>query len=664
MGLNNFTQSKYLKLLFLFVVFALTPLLKSDRTLDPNLIIQFCYLSLFLLVYWIIAFTRNHSSFGISNFTAIFLTVYLLFILYSITSAYISSNFSDAIFIFSKYILFFILLLTFALHFNSKNIASILPVPIQLFNSIILIGGAIQLASIMVDKELVIPRTMYNITSVFAHRNLFSEVLFLLVPFNIYQIYNTNRIWRALGFFNVNLSLLLLIIMSNRAAWLALIVCLVAYFIIIVAKGKGISLDKKSKFFLISSTIFLSLGILFLLKYSASASLEQHTLNAFDFRKGSTKDRVELWNRTIHIIYKSPLLGEGLDSWKISMLRYGNAGLASENNTIFYQRPHNDFLWVTAEQGIIGLFFYISLFGLIIFATLKSILSKKNNVSSQLSFLVLFVTLGYLIFSFFSFPKERIIHNILLYSTWGWFLNYQNLKDSSVLKIRSKNVYLMVILALVGILVVGISRYYGEIHTRKGISAKNNSNFTECVNEMAKAKSFFYKVDHTSTPLDWYLALCYYKKNEFSKAKKHYENAYKLNPYHIYILNDYAGCLTRTGNLTEAIKLYSVAITISPTYTDAKLNLCALYVNTNDYFSAFDILKKIDINEDSERYRKTVTVIFEKLIDSSIANRKNSKFQERLKNANNHFDTYKEILTSAIQNNLDAEQVIIQLHNE
>ena len=80
------------------------------------------------------------------------------------------------------------------------------------------------------------------------------------------------------------------------------------------------------------------------------------------FDQGSTKDRLELWTRTIQLIKEKPLFGHGLSDWKIEMLKYGNKGLVSEDNNTFYQRPHNDFLWIMSETGIIGILLYVAVF--------------------------------------------------------------------------------------------------------------------------------------------------------------------------------------------------------------------------------------------------------------------------------------------------------------
>ena len=97
-----------------------------------------------------------------------------------------------------------------------------------------------------------------------------------------------------------------------------------------------------------------------------------------------------------------------------SVLNYGHQGLETENNLTFHQRPHNDFIWILSEQGIVGLLMYLILV-LIILSSLTKLILKTNDKSQKLFyFFALYAYVGYLIFSCFSFPKERIEHQIIL----------------------------------------------------------------------------------------------------------------------------------------------------------------------------------------------------------------------------------------------------------
>ena len=158
-----------------------------------------------------------------------------------------------------------------------------------------------------------------------------------------------------------------MIVLSNRATWIALsfgILCLVIFNLMYFKKFRKeltVNIFRKKLFYL-APLIILLFSTLFYLKYADIGRLEKHTAGIVTFDQGSTKDRLELWTRTIQLIKEKPLFGHGLSDWKIEMLKYGNKGLVSEDNNTFYQRPHNDFLWIMSETGIIGILLYLAIF--------------------------------------------------------------------------------------------------------------------------------------------------------------------------------------------------------------------------------------------------------------------------------------------------------------
>ena len=658
--MNRTPENKYLEGILVFVIISIIPLISTKKTLDPGLHIQFCLLAFSLLVYWLVIIIKKKGIVISNRAVLLFLIVAIVLVFYSMVSVIISTNTADALFFLSKYLLFFILLITCTFFLNSGNLFNHVSRAIIILSTIILVPGYFQLFNLLNEKELIIPISTYSIRSVFPHRNLFSEVLCLTLPVSVYYYFSKNNIWKYLGILNFNSALLLIILLSNRATWLAVMVSGVTVLLILFLSRQKLLFQKIKIVFALNTLLVVIIGAFIFLNYSDTSTLKKHTLNSLDFKKGSAKDRIELWKRTLNLINEKPITGEGLGSWKINMLKYGNEGLASENNTTFYQRPHNDFLWVAAEQGLIGLCLYIILFVLILFNLIKSLLIHTDAHFKRQLLTILSVTLGYLVFSFLSFPKERIVHNIILYLNWGIFLSILNSKKNqeSKLAVNSKSLS-VIFFVLIGIQILGLFRFNGEIHTKMAILAKNSTNFRKCIREINKAKSYFYSFDETSTPLDWYLGLSYFKLKEYPKALNHFDTACQLNPFHIYVLNDYAGCLVKLEQQEKAAGLYQKAISISPNFTEAKLNLCALYFNNDDNIKAFNVLKSIDTNTSTERYKKAVVAIIGKLISDYIKTQQPNDGCLYLYNKKfNNYDFYKGLLLNAIKYNLQSTEIV------
>lgn len=654
------TNNRLIESILIFSLFAIVPLLWTNKTLDPGLHIQFCSLTFCLISFFSAILLRNKNIIIENRRILFFLLTYIVFILYSIISGIISINVSDSLFLLAKYQLFFILFITFAFFFKSQNIVEKISHPILILNIIILFFGYVQLIGLIGKNELVIPLSTYNVCSVFPHRNLFSEILLLTLPFNIFQYFSGKSIWKYIGIVNFSLSLFLIVALSNRATWLAFLLSGGIIFAIAYFKEKRAWINKLRLYFLFNTILIILFGSLLLIFFSDTSSLKTHTLNSIDFNAGSTKDRLELWERTLKLIDEKPLIGGGLESWKINMLKYGNKGLASENNTTFYQRPHNDFLWVASEQGLIGVALYIALFSIILFQLIKFVIKNNDKELNGQLMVILFITLGYLVYSCFSFPKERIEHNIILFSVWGIFINILNSSQNTDSKKSIKfNITSIFMLLLAAILFIGIYRLNGEVHAKNAILAKKESDFKKCIHEINHAKSYFYKFDQTSTPLDWYSGLSYYNLKDYPKAINHFELAYQLNPYHIYVLNDYASCLVKLNQNEKAIQLYKKAITIAPNFTEAQLNLCAIYFKMNENAEAFNVLKNIDIRTSTDRYKKTVTLIVRKLIDDYLKNSQpNDEFVNYYRKEFNNYTFYNALLIRAIKSNLQPDELL------
>lgn len=655
---TNETRRNVPALILTIALCIVIPLSRTGLTMDPELHLQYVLTALCLFLFWVIqAYRKEHYLKPVKQVN-IFFPIGLIFLLFSIISLFISTNQADAIFIISKYLLFFILLLTFTLFAPYQFIFPAFAASLTILGIILLIPAFYQLIVLIAENDLVIPFSTYKIMSFLPHRNLLAETLLLILPFSVYQYFFSTRIWKFMGIACSILILFTIVILCNRATWLALVISSIFVLVRMIFLKKRFP-GSVNRAFIITCMSAVLLGIAFFFKFSDTASLKTHTLYSLDFNKGSTKDRIELWNRTVSLIKENPVAGGGLGTWKINMLKYGNEGLVSENNTTFYQRPHNDFLWVAAEQGLIGLLLYLALFFYILWLLWKG-LRKAIDIPTISRLLVwLFITSCFLIISFFSFPKERIIQNMVLFGSWGLLLNLMNSDGGKRVNPAARNwVPVMAVVATALILLNGIFRLSGEMHAKKALYAWKHNRYEKCIQEVEKVKSQFYSFDETSTPVDWYAGLSHYRLGEYSKAAQFFERAYVLNPYHIYVLNDYGSCLVRLGRKDKAIELYRSALKIAPDFNEAGLNLCAIYYNENKISEAFDVLKNTNPVDTTKRYQKTIIFVMSKLLDSVLKGKQpNDAFLHHRDEGEGPYEFYRRMLDIAIRDSLSAQEL-------
>jgi len=115
-------------------------------------------------------------------------------------------------------------------------------------------------------------------------------------------------------------------------------------------------------------------------------------------------------DKSFQIIQDNPILGVGAGNWKYNYPYYKVDDIETSlfYNTVF-NRPHNDFIWVFSETGLIGFILLMLIIMYIGRHSLFRIIQEKNIKN----ILIISTLIGLLIISFFSFPRERILHIVI-----------------------------------------------------------------------------------------------------------------------------------------------------------------------------------------------------------------------------------------------------------
>jgi len=544
--------------------------------------------------------------------------VYLSYVFYTFFCIFNSRNIGDGIFEWIKILYGFILLVLFAGFVKNIKSESGIVKAFTLLCFILGISGLYDLFQIILHGKLIIPLSTYQVTSFYGHRNLYCQMLFFSFPFTIISsLYLKEKFWKILGISSFVISLFLLIILSNRATWIALAAGFFSMFIFYLIRYsrkfdfRNINISFNKKILFLATFIVLIFVFIIYRNYTNVTSLETHAKDIVDFNKGSTKDRIELWSRTIQMIEEKPLFGQGLGDWKIEILKYGNKGLVSEDNNTFYQRPHNDFLWVMSESGMIGILLFAAIWIIAIFYFIRILLKCKTHEEFFFYNMLFFLAIGFLVFSFFSFPHERAETIIITSVILGMVMNKHN--EISVKKYNNpkyiKLFLFLILLTLFASLYIIQSKYFSDIHMKKALTAKDNKNYVLIIKEINKANSIFYPTDPFSTPLYWYRGSAYFNMNNIDMALKDFEEAYLINPYHVHVLNNLASAYELKGEHDNSIKFYKKALSIAPNFEEAWLNLCAVYFNKGQTDSAYLALTNIDTATVNPKYLKFLTVV-------------------------------------------------------
>jgi hypothetical protein len=302
------------------------------------------------------------------------------------------------------------------------------------------------------------------------------------------------------------------------------------------------------------------------------------------------------------MIKAAPILGVGLGQWKIVFPKYDQIIRASRDGRreMRVQRPHNDFIWVCSETGVLGLFGYLMFWGVIIFYSLRIICNAVDIQNKLFAILMLFGIIGFAVISCFSFPKERIFHNIffMIIAAGPVTIYHQTFPIQKTVnrgKIFSLNFTILIIL-IFG-LVCGYTRFEAEAHTKKAIAAHRAKDWKDVIIEIDKADRRYYNLDPTSTPLLWYRGMANFSLDRIEEARGDFLKAHADHPYHIHVINNLGTCYAKLLDFDTAVEYYKKALFISPRFEQAILNLAAVYFQTAKYGQAREaLLRCIKIN--------------------------------------------------------------------
>lgn len=459
---------------------------------------------------------------------------------------------------------------------------------------------------------------IHAITGGFTNKNLLSSILFLCLPF-FFMAWRTNGFGKIVVIGGIGLLLLIISVIRTRSVIIATVLffMILLYFLLrirlhfrnrsIVLGGIGVSAIAIGSYLLQFQTQIQSLK-------SSQNAAEQYFFRLFDSETLQTRSLY--WENSCLMFRDHWFLGTGLGNWQILFPKYGlekftiHAMVTGESTVT---RPHNDYLWMLCETGILGFLAYASIFGVAIWYLIRLIRKSETNRKWRYVYL-LAGFFGYSVIAFFDFPMERIEHQILLILILAVVAYSWHSRIGRFQSIQFRNSMLFFLLSFCCLYAITIAgfRIDGETHTKRMYAAKSNQDWDAVNSEAEKAAHYFYSIDPSGTPLVWYRGMAKFTQKDFSESNHYFKKAYKLAPYNIQVINNYGSASEKNGNRERAKELYLEALQISPRFEDARLNLAAVYFNMKNYEKAFETIDKIPSNSENTRYQSYLIPILEK----------------------------------------------------
>lgn len=403
---------KYAHVFLLIIYGYITVLTPNMQSFDSNGI-KFLALSILNLITFAFLFSRKGFTTKTEVYNKYFSNtigfIYTLLMVISLLSFFKSINILESIVHFSKIFTTFIAAFLISILLREERRSLLI---LSLAMTCLLIWDSFNVylgISKYISGEF---STVYDIRSVYSHKNIFAASIFLKIPFAWWLIVFHTKGIRWFGIVAFYLAQLAIFIITARTFYLGTIILnlfllsffvysylkfrnklylrnIAVVFIVLILSGMTFTLIQKNLYPKVNDRFATSIGT---------------RLTTINTNNGEAMSRIKGWERSLHLIEKDPILGVGLGNWKLTSLKEEN--LTNGGFSLHY-KAHNDFIETTTEVGILGGILFLLLFLIPALNFLKRILKRASDDEIMYPFLFVFGLLAYSFDAMFNFPQDR-----------------------------------------------------------------------------------------------------------------------------------------------------------------------------------------------------------------------------------------------------------------
>ncbi|HMT28424.1 MAG TPA: DUF6056 family protein [Bacteroidia bacterium] len=518
-------------------------------------------------------------------------------------------NYGDGLFEFLKLFLFWSLFFQFIIIFASNENNKLTFSRTITISAMILV--LISLVQLMPDISAFLNKGKpiainYSVASSLGNKNFFAETLFLMLPFTLLTVLYSHKTWKVVALIFALIILITLAILQTLSTWVALFTGVVLIVILIARFHKKIfSNPQHYKLFYVSSVsagIAVVLSGFILVQVTGTTQIKNRittfqnllkpgNVENYEFYQNSTYERMVLWKNAYHVITENPLSGVGIGNWKVVSPSYGLGNQRYMNTgAIRYIHPHNDFLLIAAESGMLGLLLFLLIIAAL-FYYFRILLKNAESATKIFYLLILFFGLtGFIIIAMVSTPMNRFFPPIL-FMMFAALIVSEFSKSNHVAKPISKNILIGILfLMFTGSIIASISGYHrfkSDFLLTKTLREDQKNNWNGMQSHLMKIDKKYFPLDATSTPIAWLQGYAAFYSGDQETAFSFFQEAEKVNPYHVKVLNDLGTCYNLKGDAATAKQYYEKALRLQPWFDDAILNLSIVHYNAGNLDSAY-----------------------------------------------------------------------------
>jgi O-antigen ligase len=454
-----------------------------------------------------------------------------------------------------------------------------------------------------------------DIYSTYGNPNFMSSFLaavFPLILINLWHNLNDSK-KRLVNVISALIILFCILISRTKAAWLGVIISTVLLLIFVIKiniKDKAFKKYLKASGIIFLAIIAIITGISLILPAESNpilAELSSLTLSNITF-----KGRELMWFTTFNMIKDHPVIGIGVNAFRLNYQNYQAGFLNKHPEYIPYlgsaESPHNQFLEITAEQGIVGVLLFLWI-NIVFFKSCMGFINKTPADEAHLKkkMIVIGIMAGVaaiLIHGLVEFPLNLVPNAMLYWIYLGFVMVIQNKQevrsqeseDRMLLPISQRLSYFIIIISL------AISLFFIWSSLRPLIASKIHRDAWHLMQdekwkEAAVSAKEGVGWDPLNDELHLFLGVANYHLTNYSESLKEYAKAYELYPDYMIPYN--IGLIhKKMGSLTLAEEYFKKTIFLRPNLPEPYTQLSQVYKEMGKIDESIDIFNK------GARYRK------------------------------------------------------------
>ena len=268
---------------------------------------------------------------------------------------------------------------------------------------------------------------------------------------------------------------------------------------------------------------------------------------------------------------------------------------------------------------------FLAIFGFVFYYGFKILFSEKDKNWLLLTILMLSGIIGYMFASFFTFPLERINHQIYLALMMSIIIaDYIKPITTTINLKRYRIINFAILLAALFSVYYSYKYVKSEFYVKKVHKAMQVGNQKKVIRYCDEAYSIFTQIDLNNVPIKMYRGMAVMKLKDFQQGYSDFKSAYNSFPNQVSVLNNLAITASQLHYNKEAIIYFNRALFLFPHYEKTLANLVIAYYQRKQYDKAYLALLNQDTRKPNKQYKD-----FKKGLEKLINNRKSSKPKQR-----------------------------------